>query len=165
MRFVKPLEQYLNCEEGQESLVLECVVNQPDTFSEWFKDNQPIVISSVSSKYDTLNLEGKKHRLYIKHLNEGDSGVYTCRVNSELESSCLLNVSAEQPLKILQNLPSDVIHLKEGDTSVQFAIELNRPVANKSNVIVKWFYNKAEIRPGNFYFLIFLFLFYDSILK
>jgi hypothetical protein len=147
LAFVKQLESFYECAEGGD-LLLECVVNKQDTFSEWFKNGEPL-LGATSGKMDILNLDGKKHRLIIKRLCPSDSGAYACKVNALLQTSTVINVSEDLPLKIVRGLHD--MHLPECESNVQLCVEMNKPVRvdNNARTVIKWLVNKNELKPSN----------------
>ncbi len=146
LAFVKQFEPFTECVEGQD-LLLECIMNKHDTFSEWFKNGEPL-LGGTSGKMDMLNLDGKKHRLIIKKLSPNDSGMYVCKVNSQMSTSTILNVSPDVPLKIVRGLHD--MHVPEFEKNLQLCVEMNKPVRmDSTKSSIKWLVNKSELKSNN----------------
>ena len=144
---MKQLEPFTECHESAE-LVLECVCDRHDTFSEWFRDGE--ALGATSGKMDILNLDGRKHRLHIKSLTPADSGVYVCRINSQIQTSTVLAVKADVLLKIMQGLQD--MHVAEAERNVKLSVEVNKSIQrlnDRSRSSIKWLLNKTEIKPSS----------------
>jgi len=85
----------------------------------WFKDSMPI--ANDNSKYII-----KKHQLIIKHLNDSDSGVYTCAVNyngSLYKKTFVISVS--EPLEQNETFEFSLYKKATGLESKSFKLYLN----------------------------------------
>lgn len=139
LEFIRQLEPFTEFDEGQ-NILLECWVNRYDTDAEWFKDNQPMLASGYG-KYDIIS-EDKKHKLLIHTASPDDKAMYTCRVNSYLQTTTILNVNQDVPLKIVRGLFD--MHVPEYEKNLEFRVELNKFITNDGQYLIRWFVNKKK---------------------
>lgn len=150
LEFVKAMEAFTDGEEGHDC-ILECIVNRFGTRASWYIENHTEPISMGNTKYEILNHDGRKHKLIIKKATPNDNALYTCRINDTIQTNTFVNVTEEQPLKIVSGL-SDV-HVQDQTKSLELSVTMNKRIKNDKahGTLIRWYMNKKELKAGKEY--------------
>ncbi|GFO38541.1 titin, partial [Plakobranchus ocellatus] len=132
---VRPLPD-ITVTENQ-SLALECEVNQPDKPAHWFVNGEEV---SASARL-RLESEGKVHKLAIDSAELDDGGVYKIDVDGATSESSV--VVKEEPLEITKPLGN--MEITEGEKAI-FTCEVSRP-----DLAATWSFNDKEITTDDGY--------------
>ncbi|RNA34695.1 titin-like isoform X4, partial [Brachionus plicatilis] len=94
------------------------------------------------------SLDGRKHRLIVRNVDQNDEAIYTCMVNDLIKSSSVLSVNKDVPLRIVRGLFD--MHVPEHSHGVQLVVELNK-ILHSQNYLMRWFVNKQEVTESEEY--------------
>uniref|UniRef100_H9GP59 Ig-like domain-containing protein n=1 Tax=Anolis carolinensis TaxID=28377 RepID=H9GP59_ANOCA len=108
---IQPKSQNVN--EGQDVLLTCEVSGDPSPEISWFKDNQPIVLSSNVRVNRTKNV----YSLSIQNAAVSDSGKYTVKAKN-FHGQCSATASLTV-LSLIEEPPKEVVLRRSGDTSMQ----------------------------------------------
>ncbi|XP_041423263.1 obscurin isoform X2 [Xenopus laevis] len=125
-----------NIKEGDRA-ILHCELSKPDVTVQWRKNSEDL----VTSEKHILRQDGSIAELVIPHLEEEDSGVYTC-ICGDVKTTSTLSVIALPP-RFKEDLKNK--EAVEGD-SVTLRCELT-----KSNASVGWRRGQEALRPNDKY--------------
>lgn len=88
LKFIRELSEMRVIEE--QTVTLECEVNQPGLTATWLKDKQPVVLK----KSDSIRVKDGMHSLVIASVEIDDEAEYTVQIG-ELSSSAPLFVEGK----------------------------------------------------------------------
>lgn len=133
LKFIRELSEMRVIEE--QTVTLECEVNQPGLTATWLKDKQPVVLK----KSDSIRVKDGMHSLVIASVEIDDEAEYTVQIG-ELSSSAPLFVEEAlvefiKPLKDIQIMEK---------TKVVLECEVSKP-----NLIATWYVDGEEIKSSD----------------
>ncbi|RNA17973.1 muscle M-line assembly unc-89-like, partial [Brachionus plicatilis] len=144
LMFIKELEAFVECDEAN-NLVLECWTNNYGGEARWYKDG---IFICPGPKFEMSSLDGRKHRLIVRNVDQNDEAIYTCMVNDLIKSSSVLSVNKDVPLRIVRGLFD--MHVPEHSHGVQLVVGLNK-ILHSQNYLMRWFVNKQEVTENEEY--------------
>ena len=132
-RFIRRLPPQSETQEYAQ-LELECEIEDPDAFCEWYFDGKKI---EPSDKYEIVE-DGTKRKLIIKNINPfKDPGRYECKCGFNVTSTQLF---VKEALKFTKELATDIEGVEETDFEFNVAL-------NKDDHRLKWYKSNRQIIP------------------
>lgn len=152
--FVKPLLSQ-KCLEN-ETIVLECEVDERDAEVKWFKDGKEV--APIPKKIDIV-AEGRKRKMIIKKGKVTDEAKYSCKTNGDT-TECEILVErmfvchTSQCCLIIPSHPlaSNKFRKKLTDKTVIEREEILLEIEMlEKRAPLKWYHNGEEVRPSDRY--------------
>ncbi|CAF4997675.1 unnamed protein product, partial [Rotaria sp. Silwood1] len=135
LKLIHPLPEQIRLDKNDKLIVL-CETNRKPNHVQWFKNESSL--SSISNNFETYYFDSISI-LILYHVNEEDSGLYTCYLGNYCKTRCTIQIDDSNLIYIDKSIaweeiiePIESIHLKINKAFISF--KWYHPNPNEENL-------------------------------
>ncbi|CAF3593452.1 unnamed protein product [Rotaria sp. Silwood1] len=135
LKLIHPLPEQIRLDKNDKLIVL-CETNRKPNHVQWFKNESSL--SSISNNFETYYFDSISI-LILYHVNEEDSGLYTCYLGNYCKTRCTVQIDDSNLIYIDKSIawkeiiePIESIHLKINKAFISF--KWYHPNPNEENL-------------------------------
>ncbi|CAF4904219.1 unnamed protein product [Rotaria sp. Silwood1] len=135
LKLIHPLPEQIRLDKN-DKLIVFCETNRKPNHVQWFKNESSL--SSISNNFETYYFDSISI-LILYHVNEEDSGLYTCYLGNYCKTRCTIQIDDSNLIYIDKSIaweeiiePIESIHLKINKAFISF--KWYHPNPNEENL-------------------------------